>query len=261
MQVSITRIRHRWSEPAGFLLNRPGGMPEYILLHFLTPAELSFGGRTHAAEPGSFIVFAPGTPHVLYSPGPLLHDWLHLSGDMAALMERYGLAPDTLYQTDPSVSISEITAFLENEFFAQRPYWEALSQARLHEMLIRISHCVSDAQPQLRVRDETAEHLRELRSRILSEPWKPLSIPELAREASISPSRLYPVYKAVFGISPKHDLILLRIEKAKMLLQGGCSVASAAEQLGYANVYHFIRQFKQFTGTTPKQYSKAPHLS
>jgi len=256
MEIRITRIRHRWAEPAGFLLSRPGGMPEYILLHFLTPAELSFGGQTHAVTPGSFIVFAPGTPHVLHSPGPLLHDWLHISGDLAALMNRYGLAPDTLYQTGPSANISEITAFLENEFFAQRPYWDALSQARMHEMLIRISHCVTDAQPQLRVRDETAEHLRELRSRILSGPWKPLSIPELAQEASISPSRLYPVYKAVFGISPKHDLILLRIEKAKMLLQSGCSVSAAAEQLGYASVYHFIRQFKQFTGMTPKQYSK-----
>ena len=33
--MEITRIRHRWTEKKGFLLNRPQGTGEYILLHFL----------------------------------------------------------------------------------------------------------------------------------------------------------------------------------------------------------------------------------
>ena len=41
------------------------------------------------------------------------------------------------------------------------------------------------------------------------------------------------------------------VEKAKnMLLQGEC-VAHTAEAMGYTNIYHFIRQFKQITGITP----------
>lgn len=43
----------------------------------------------------------------------------------------------------------------------------------------------------------------------------------------------------------------MRIEKAKNMLMQGMSVAETAEQLGYTNVYHFIRQFKQITGITP----------
>lgn len=258
MTVCITRIRHRWAEHAGFRLHRPQSMPEFILLHFLTPVELTFHGQTHAADKGSFIVFSPGTPHDIVSHEALLHDWMHLSGDLDLLMRRYGLLPDTLYHTDESAGVSDIAAFLESEFFAQRPYWEELSQARLNELLIRISHCVSNAQPQLRVRDETAEYLRELRTDILSSPWRSWSVADIARRVNLSESRLHAVYKAVFGISPRHDLILMRIEKAKMLLQNGSSVASAAEQLGYGSVYHFIRQFKQCTGITPKQYQKLP---
>ena len=256
MEVHITRIRHRWTESPGFVIHRPEGAPEYILLHFLTPVELTFGGHTVLVEKGAFIVFSPGVSHSFVAHEALLHDWLHITGDMGQLMHTYGLAPDTLYQADQIAGISDIIAFLESEFFAQRPYWHELSTARLHEMLIRISHCVHQAQPQLRVRDETAEHLRDMRTYILSSPWEPWSVSELARRVNLSESRLHAVYKAIFGISPRRDLILIRIEKAKMILQSGASVSSTAEQLGYSNIYHFIRQFKQFTGTTPKQFSQ-----
>lgn len=257
MDIAVTRVRHRWAEPAGFSLNRPDGVSEYILLHFQTSVELTFHQQTHTLEKGAFIVFAPGTPHAFVAQGALLHDWLHISGEMKQLMNAYGLQPDTLYQADQSAGVSDIVAFLENEFFAQRPYWNELALAKLHEMLIRVSHCVYRTQLQPHVRDETAEHLREIRTRILTSPWHSWSIPELAQAVSLSPSRLHAVYKAVFGISPRHDLILIRIEKAKMLLQSGLSVTAVAEQLGYSSVYHFIRQFKQITGTTPKQFANA----
>lgn len=254
--MTINRVRHRWAEHPGFVLNRPDGLPEYILLHFLTPVDLTYNGQTIPVEKGGLIVFAPGTPHGFVAHEALFHDWFHIAGDMATQMRSYGLETDTLYQTDQSAGISEIAAFLENEFFAQRPYWEELSNAKLTEMLIRISHCIHTQQLPLHVRGETAERLREIRTRILSSPWHSWSIPELAQAVNLSESRLYAVYKAIFGISPRHDLILIRIEKAKTLLQGGATVSSTAEQLGYGSVYHFIRQFKQLTGTTPKQFYK-----
>lgn len=256
MDVSVTRVRHRWAERAGFTLNRPMGAEEYILLHFLTNVSLSFAGETHFAEKGAFIVFSPGTPHFFTAHEMLLHDWLHISGDMRSFMNTFGLMPDVLYKADADAGVSDSIAFLENEFFAQRPYFETLAAAKLTEMLIRISHGVNRTQLQTRVRDETCERLREIRTRILTSPWHSWSINELSEKVNLSPSRLHAVYKAVFGISPRHDLILIRTEKAKMLLKNGASVTSVSEQLGYGSVYHFIRQFKSITGVTPKQYAK-----
>lgn len=46
----------------------------------------------------------------------------------------------------------------------------------------------------------------------------------------------------------------MRVEKAKALLWQNNSVTETAAQLGYASVYHFIRQFRQTTGVSPKQY-------
>lgn len=255
MSIEVTRIRHRWAEKNGFTLDRPQGATENILLHFLTPVDLTYAGKTVHVQPGSLIVFSAGFAHSFTAKGALLHDWLHITGDVSAMMSRYGLSVNTLYKPDIASSISEIIAFLELEFFAQRPFWPQLCEARLNELFIRTAHSLADTQPKINIRDETVEHLREIRTRILSDPWRSWTIAELAQRASISQSRLYAVYKTVFGISPKHDLILMRIEKAKQMLLRGQSVSSTAEQLGYTNVYHFIRQFRQFTGTTPKQYS------
>ena len=53
------------------------------------------------------------------------------------------------------------------------------------------------------------------------------------------------------GIVPA---VLFSIEKAKNLLLRGESVAHTAELMGYANLFHFIRQFKQIAGVTPGQF-------
>ena len=77
---------------------------------------------------------------------------------------------------------------------------------------------------------------------------------KIAAELNLSPSRLHALYKAAFDIAPRQDVILMRVEKAKALLWQNNSVTETAAQLGYASVYHFIRQFRQTTGVSPKQY-------
>lgn len=129
MQVTVELVRQRWHEKAGFSLNRPTGAGCYILLHFLTPVTLNIRGATVQAEPGSLIVFSPDCPHGFVSREELIHDWMHLTGDVAGLMEEYGLRADTLYHPGVAAAISEITGLLETEFFARRPLWPQLRRS------------------------------------------------------------------------------------------------------------------------------------
>ncbi|GIQ70611.1 response regulator transcription factor [Xylanibacillus composti] len=51
-------------------------------------------------------------------------------------------------------------------------------------------------------------------------------------------------------------LDMVRIEKAKELLEAGMKVYQAAEQVGYTNVDYFHTKFKKYTGVSPSAYKK-----
>ncbi len=251
--MELVRIRHSWPERAGFFLDRPAGAGHYIFLHFHTAVDMTFHGQQHALPPGSMIILRPDTGHSFFSRGALMHDWMHLTGNVEEVLHTVGLACDVIYHPTCNASITELTARLEAEFFAQRSYWPTHSNALLTELFILISYNLSNAQPQP-VANQTADRLRELRSAMLMHPEKDWSVENMARMVNISTSRLYPLYRRMFAISPNRDLILIRIEKAKTMLEMGTSVAETAEKMGYANIFHFIRQFHQVLGVSPGQY-------
>ena len=93
--MELRNVRHNWHEAAGFSLNRPEGTREYILLHFHTAVELSFAGRQQYCAPaGTLAVLGPDTPHSFVSHGPLLHDWMHLTGDVRGELAAFGVPVD-----------------------------------------------------------------------------------------------------------------------------------------------------------------------
>lgn len=248
--MDILRIRHSWPEPAKFTLNRPNGAKEYILLHFHNAVEVIFDRAAHQTAPGAFIIFSPHKPHFFHSPEPLLHDWMHLCGDVAEEISSFGIYPDTLYQPTCPSRITELTAKMEAEFFARHAHRGNMLHCLLNELWILLSRNLAGDMPDP-VPRKMADQLRALRADMLLHPEIQWTNEQMARQLGLSVSRLYPLYRRMFSISPSRDLILMRIEKAKNMLLQGESVAHTAEAMGYTNIYHFIRQFKQITGTTP----------
>ena len=79
----------------------------------------------------------------------------------------------------------------------------------------------------------------------------------MANMMNYSESHFCTVYKAIYGISPTADIINARVNSAKNLLEfSNKKVSEIASTLGYWNITHFIRQFKQKTGCTPRKYLK-----
>lgn len=250
----IISARHRWSEAAGFTIHRPSGIDSYTLLHFFNPVRLRIGECVVTTRPDACILFAPHTPQWFQSEAPLLHDWMHLETGAAALITRYAVPTDTvLYPADSAFLTSGICE-IELEINSGRPHRTQLADAAAEILLIRLSRACN-AEDAFPVNPQLGAQLLRFRGVLFARLGEAWSVERMAEEMHMSPSRFFAVYKAQFGVSPMNDLIQARIDAAKSALVGSdISVARLAERLGYTNVSHFSRQFRQKTGVSPRAY-------
>ena len=138
-RIAITRARHAWPEKAGFIIDRPKGLPEYTFLHFHNSVEILVQGEVVTTPPGAVIFYSEATPQWFHSPGPLIHDWMHLQGEATALLLESGLEPDRLYFPGNSRFITPILRQIELEVLTKQPGGEALMELKLRELLILLA--------------------------------------------------------------------------------------------------------------------------
>jgi AraC-like DNA-binding protein len=83
------------------------------------------------------------------------------------------------------------------------------------------------------------------------------TVEKLAREAGVSASRIPGMLKERFSMNFKQYLNIIRIAEAKRLLrETDNQITTCAYNVGYNNIPHFNRTFKQLEGVSPKEYRK-----
>ena len=255
----IVNIRHDMLKNAGYLVNRPYGRTHYTFAHYATSVQIRCGDAAYTTEPGACIIFTPGISQWLFSPQPLVHNWLHLDGSVQSLLEEYGIPLNTPFYPRDSSRISHFFNKMEQEFFGTAPFRETLLVNYLQEFLIWLHRSLQVANIPSVSPGIPAERIRQARVTILTEPERKWTLEEMAALVPLSPSRFHTLYKQQFGVTPTQELIQRRITLAQELLRTNqdLTLAQIASLLGYQEQYHFIRQFKSATGQTPGSYRKA----
>lgn len=99
--------------------------------------------------------------------------------------------------------------------------------------------------------------LYEIKDKILQHLDIPPHIKNLAEQASMSITKLQRLFKQVFGDSIFSYYQTFRINEATRLLrEEKLSVSEVGYQLGFTNLSHFSRVFREHIGVKPKQYTK-----
>lgn len=252
--VKINRIRHLWPEPAGFWVDRPNGSGDFVFLHFLNSVDIIYKGETITTKPDSCIIYSPDEPQWFLSHCPLVHNWMHLDGDVGYALSQYGLSLNTLYTVGDGSFITGLLRELEMEYNSKDKYFDRLSNIKLQELFIKISRSTSSNNT-LGISPEITQKFDALRNEMLSNLQKEWFVPEMAQKVFLSQPYFYLLYKKIYGISPTQDLILARVDKAKRLLQQNFKVSEVATMTGYTSEYHFINQFRKTEGISPGKYA------
>jgi len=84
----------------------------------------------------------------------------------------------------------------------------------------------------------------------------------LAVLVNLSPSRFRHLFKQETGTSPRQYLRELRFRKAEVMLATTfLSLKQIAEAIGLVSVTHFMKDFKERRGMTPREYRIAARLA
>lgn len=249
----IVRTLNDGKEPQSFSLVRPGGTEEYLLLHFKTRAIFELNGKKLNISPGECIILSPGTPHSIFTDGcELIHDWMHFYPENEEEFLKLKIDINNFFTpTDTGIITTAIRRCVQ-ELIYKDEFYEQIISAKVTELMVNLSRQLC--------RKDSGSHKDALKALRLDIYRNPMNYPDtvhMANSVMLSRSRFSVVYNNLFGTSPKADLINARISKASYLLTlGTMSIADIAEQCGYQNVYHFIRQFRTVTGVTPGKYRK-----
>lgn len=78
-----------------------------------------------------------------------------------------------------------------------------------------------------------------------------------AEALGISTKQVARLLRGEINMTFKEYLVQLRMEEAKKILRDeNLSIAETAEKVGYCDISHFIKCFKQYVGVTPGEWKK-----
>ncbi|MEJ2889573.1 AraC family transcriptional regulator [Actinomycetospora aeridis] len=87
---------------------------------------------------------------------------------------------------------------------------------------------------------------------------EPLSVSELAERAFMSPSAFSHLFRDVAGKSPYQFIKEMRLTKAReLLIENESSITNISKAVGYRSTSHFINEFRDRYGMTPRACSDA----
>jgi AraC-like DNA-binding protein len=81
-----------------------------------------------------------------------------------------------------------------------------------------------------------------------------LTVENIVQQAGISSRQAERKFREYAGMSPKLFTRLIRFHASLQWAGANCSLTEIAYRSGYFDQSHFIREFKQFSGISPKQY-------
>lgn len=244
-----------------FEINRPNGIDSWLFLLIRTPGIFYYDGKEEIVSANSFVIFSNGFPHCYKAyKQKYADDWFHFM----ATNEDVDFFKSLNIPINKVVSLSDTSALnasIRNmiyEFNSDNLFKSELIDINYRLLLYKIARILCNSNTYYPTKDSVYfTRMQALRNNIYNNPQIDRTVDSMAQELSMSRSAFQHNYKNIFGKSVINDIINSRLRRVKFYLTtSDMTLEDIAQQCGYHNQLHLIRQFKQHYGLTPTEYRK-----
>jgi AraC-like DNA-binding protein len=224
-------------------------LPDHLLWYVMDGVgTLSLDGRTWPVTPGTGVVFAPGeAPIGEHDPQRRL-----LVFGMNFTVEGSDVPsgiPHGHCQVRNQALLAALARRCDSAYRRGDRLGDWHSRICLEQILCVLAEDATDPLPN---RIDSA--LDAIGRAIQQDPSRRWTVAELAQRASLSRAQFTRRFIAYTGLSPARYVVKARIERARrLLIETDSSVTEVASTLGYTDIAHFSRQYKQHTGHSPRE--------
>ena len=205
------------------------------------------------------VAFKPGMAEDIYrsftaSPMQLLDDPFAATPPLPFFEQTYLLDPFIRQQFQYLRRLMDTPLDYRNATDLDTIYTTLLE--RLIALQYKLSQQIDQLVHQRRsVREEIYDRLNIARNFIEVHYQQPLSVPEVAQAAALSPHHFKRLFKQAYHITPHQFLVQKRLEAAQRLIQTqAIEIQAVCQRVGFDDTSSFIRLFKKHFLQTPGQY-------
>lgn len=237
-----------------FIIDRPDGSGDCLLIIFKTDALLTLDGEELTVQTDSAIIYSKDSPQLYRAIcGSYVNHFLHFSMGGEDMDGR--IVFDRLLTPSSVKDAEELLRMLTREQLSASENRGEYTSMLIKMLLMKLSEPANEQRGA--PLSPHAELLDDLRADIYSNPGQFTSVAQLAERVSLSPSHFQQLYKSRFSVSCYEDLLSARIRTAQYYLSStALTVREIANLCGYENEVCFMHRFKERTGTTPGAYRR-----
>ncbi len=180
--------------------------------------------------------------------------YLHFSGTgCEKLLYDIGLFPDRILNLKKSRSLENVFEKLCREFHLKKPFYEKLCSSYLVEFLTLAGR--KNEELKNPVMSKNKREIDNILNVMIEEYTINRPVSDYAEICHLSVSRFQHIFKACTGQTPVEYINTIRINHAKeYLINTDLSVSDIAEAVGFSDQNYFSRNFKRYTGISPKKF-------
>lgn len=238
-------------------VDRTIGTGDWLIMLFHQPARLVKKQKAPSSPAKTLIIWPPGEKQYFSwatKAGIEYHSWMHVEGTWVNTQIENNLLPiaTPITLTDESVMTGHLQ-YMMDEMLHPIAFDPIIIQNLFQNWARTIARQIGLKNPNYNV----PSYLLAVKHYLDKHYNQAIVLDELASLAEVSRSHLCHQFRQYFDTSISHYVIRKRMATAQRLLFNvDIKLGVIANQVGYADIYQFSKQFKKTFAISPSQYRK-----